>query len=229
MPLVAGARIGPYEVLSALGAGGMGEVYRAHDARLARDVAVKVLPVDFVRDKDRLRRFEQEARAAGALNHPNLLTVFDVGQHDGSPYLVSELLEGTPLRALLMDGPLPLRRALDLGVQIGRGLAAAHAKGIVHRDLKPENLFVTTDGRVKILDFGLAKLKLALEPVASSVPTETSPSSPGQCSGPWATCLPNRSGPKPWTPGPTSSPWAPCSSRCSRDAAHSAAPLRSRP
>jgi Tol biopolymer transport system component len=157
MGLAPGARVGPYEILAPLGAGGMGEVWRARDPRLGRDVAVKVLPARVAGDADRLQRFEQEARATGALNHPNVLAVHDFGTHDGAPYLVTELLEGMTLRERLADGPLPVRKALDLAGQVARGLAAAHEQGIVHRDLKPENLFVTRDGRVKILDFGLAK------------------------------------------------------------------------
>ena len=159
MSLAAGTRLGPYEILSLLGSGGMGEVYRARDARLGRDVAVKVLPSLVADDPDRLRRFEVEAKAAGALNHPNVLAVLDVGQHNGAPYVVSELLEGETLGER-MRSALPLRKVLDFGAQIARGLAAAHEKGIVHRDLKPANLLVTRDGRIKILDFGLAKLVL---------------------------------------------------------------------
>ncbi len=156
MTLTAGSRLGPYEILSAIGSGGMGEVYRARDPRLSREVAIKVLPSSLSRDPDRLRRFEQEARAAGALNHPNVLTVHDVGTHDETPYLVSEILEGGTLRDRLATGAIPPKKALGYGLQIAHGLAAAHEKGIVHRDLKPENIFLTKDGRVKILDFGLA-------------------------------------------------------------------------
>ncbi len=163
MLLTAGTKIGPYEIQAPIGAGGMGEVYRAVDARLGRNVALKILPGSFSHDSDRLRRFEQEARAVAALNHPNILAVFDIGQQDGSPFLVSELLEGESLRAVLDRGPLPQRKAIEYGVQIAQGLAAAHEKGIVHRDLKPENIFVTKDGRIKILDFGLAKLAQAAE------------------------------------------------------------------
>ena len=159
MTLIPGSRLGPYEVLSTLGAGGMGEVYRARDARLKREVAIKVLPASFSQDADRLRRFEQEAQAAGSLNHPNITSVYDVGTHEGAPYIVTELLEGETLRSRLSAGALPVRKAIDYAIQIAKGLAAAHERGIVHRDLKPENLFVTKDGRVKILDFGLAKLK----------------------------------------------------------------------
>src|SRR5688572_5227121 len=148
-----------YRVSSLIGRGGMGEVYRARDERLERDVALKVLPVEYSTDAARLRRFEQEARTAGKLNHPNIVTVYDVGVYEGAPYIVTELLEGEELREQLKQGPLDQRRALGYARQIADGLAAAHAKGIVHRDLKPENLFVTVDGRVKILDFGLAKLK----------------------------------------------------------------------
>jgi len=158
--LPAGARLGPYEIVAPLGAGGMGEVYRARDERLGRDVAVKVLPASSLAGgPDRLRRFEQEARAAAALNHPNILAVHDVGAHDGQPYVVSELLEGMTLREALADGALPPSKAIDIARQIASGLSAAHAKGITHRDIKPENLFIMRDGRTKILDFGLAKLR----------------------------------------------------------------------
>ncbi|HYN02449.1 MAG TPA: protein kinase [Vicinamibacteria bacterium] len=175
MPLAAGTQLGPYEVVAPLGAGGMGEVYRARDGRLGRDVAVKVLPEAFKARPDRLARFEREARATGALNHPNILAVHDVGRHEGQPYVVFELLDGTTLRARLRHGDrLPLRKCLEIGAQVAHGLDAAHAKGIVHRDLKPENLLVTTDGVVKILDFGLAKLQDEPEIVAgSSVSTQS--------------------------------------------------------
>jgi Tol biopolymer transport system component len=158
MVIPSGSHVGRYEILGPLGAGGMGEVYRARDPRLDRDVAVKVLPASFAQDSDRLRRFEQEARAAGALNHPGILSVFDIDTHEGAPYLVSELLEGETLRSRLAGTALAPRRVMEYALQIAQGLAAAHEKGIVHRDLKPDNLFVTKDGRVKILDFGLAKL-----------------------------------------------------------------------
>jgi Tol biopolymer transport system component len=161
MALPPGTKLGPYEVVSTVGAGGMGEVYRAKDPRLKRDVAIKVLPSSFSQDADRLRRFEQEAQAAGALNHPNITAVYELGSHEGSPYIVTELLEGETLRGRLSGGALPVRRATDYAIQAAKGLAAAHEKGIVHRDLKPENLFLTNDGRVKILDFGLAKLTQA--------------------------------------------------------------------
>jgi Tol biopolymer transport system component len=158
LALQAGTKLGPYEILSPLGAGGMGEVYRARDPRLQREVAVKVLPRDLSQDAERLRRFEQEARAASALNHPHILAVYDLGTHDGAPFLVSELLEGESLRERLSAGPVPVRKAVEIAGQMARGLAAAHEKGIVHRDLKPDNVFLTKEGRVKILDFGLAKL-----------------------------------------------------------------------
>ncbi|MGC2639344.1 MAG: protein kinase [Acidobacteriaceae bacterium] len=158
MPLTSGIVLGPYEIQAPLGAGGMGEVYRARDTRLGRDVALKILPASLARDPERLRRFEQESRAVAALNHPSILAIYDVGQSDGSPFLVTELLEGESLRDLLDRGPLPHRKVIHYGVQIAEGLAAAHEKGIIHRDLKPENLFITRDGRAKILDFGLAKV-----------------------------------------------------------------------
>ncbi len=158
MTLTAGIKLGPYEILSLIGQGGMGEVYRARDPRLARDVAVKVLPSTFSADPERLKRFEQEARAAGQLNHPNVVATYDVGVSDKTPYIVSELLEGEDLRTVLGSGPLPPRKAAEYVVEVANGLAAAHAKGIVHRDLKPENLHVLPGGHVKILDFGIAKL-----------------------------------------------------------------------
>ena len=186
MPLPAGARLGPYEIVAPLGAGGMGEVYRARDAKLNRDVAVKVLPADFAVRPDVLARFEREARAVAALSHPNILAIYDFGTADGRAYAVMELLEGATLRDMLIDGPLSQRSAVAYAVQIARGLAAAHDKGIVHRDLKPENVFVTADERVKILDFGLARQ----DPAASGMPdtptlspTFQSPTEPGMVLG----------------------------------------------
>jgi eukaryotic-like serine/threonine-protein kinase len=170
-----GTKLAHYEVQSLLGAGGMGEVYRGHDPRLGRDVAIKILPSMFSRDAERLRRFEQEARSAAALNHPNILAIYDVGiANEAIPYVVSELLEGETLRHCLERGPLPLRKTIDLALQMTGGLAAAHAKGIVHRDLKPENLFLTKDGHLKILDFGLAKLVTPQGPDAKTLTRETS-------------------------------------------------------
>src|SRR5260370_32749553 len=136
----------------------MGVVWRARDAKLGRDVAIKVLPASLSENTDRLNRFEQEAQAAGALNHPNILVIHHIGIHDGAPYIVSELLEGETLRERMTGAALPQRKAIDYALQIARGLAAAHEKGIVHRDIKPDNVFVTNDGRIKILDFGLPKL-----------------------------------------------------------------------
>src|SRR3984885_5868759 len=158
MALTSGTNLGPYEILSPIGAGGMGEVYRARDTRLGRDVAIKVLPEALAHDADRLRRFEQEARTIAALSHPNILGIHDIGAHDGAPFLVSECLEGQTLREKLKSGPLPARLAIEYALGIAQGLAAAHEKGVVHRDLKPENVFVIRDGRIKVLDFGLAKL-----------------------------------------------------------------------
>ena len=158
MKLQKGTKIGHYEIVSQVGAGGMGEVYKAHDSRLDREVAIKVLPFEMSSDEDRLKRFEQEAKATSALNHPNILTVYDIGEHDGSPFIVAELLDGVELRERLDEGSIPLRKVTEYAQQIVSGLSAAHEKGIVHRDLKPENLFITKDDRVKILDFGLAKL-----------------------------------------------------------------------
>src|SRR5947207_1586534 len=177
--------ISQYKVLSLLGEGGMGEVYRARDTSLGRDVAIKVLPVAYSEDAERLRRFEQEAQAVGALNHPNILVIHQIGTDDGAPYIVSELLEGETLRERMAGAALPQRKAIDYGLQIAHGLASAHAKGIVHRDLKPENLFVTNDGRVKILDFGLAKLTGTADGNQSQteVPTRRVDTDPGLVMG----------------------------------------------
>ncbi len=183
MAIKSETRLGPYEIVSAIGAGGMGEVYRARDPRLKRDVAIKVLPASFSSDPQRLHRFEQEANAAAALNHPNILAVYDIGQQDGSPYIVCELLDGSTLREYIRSGPLPVRKAVDYGQQIARGLAAAHDKGIIHRDLKPENIFITNDGRVKILDFGLAKLTRFDSTAGNEALTQTVQSDPGTILG----------------------------------------------
>ena len=174
MALAAATKLGPYEVIAAAGVGGMGEVYRARDTRLDRTVAIKVLPEAFATDPSRLRRFEQESRSVAALNHPNILAVYDIGMHEGSPYLVMEFLEGKTLRERLNEGALPVSKAVDFAQQIARGLAAAHERGILHRDLKPENIFLTRDGHAKLLDFGLAK------PLASAADaTMGSTTSPG--------------------------------------------------
>ena len=157
MPLTTGARVGPYEVIAPLGSGGMGEVYRARDAKLNRDVAIKVLPERLAQDPAALARFEREAQAVAALSHPNILAIYDFGTEAGIDYAVTELLEGSTLRERLSNSALPVRKAIDFAVHIVRGIAAAHERGIVHRDLKPENIFITNDGVVKILDFGLAK------------------------------------------------------------------------
>jgi len=164
-----GARIGPYEIVGWLGAGGMGEVYRGRDPRLGRDVAIKLIAENVAADAGRVRRFEQEARAAGQLNHPNILAVYDTGVHDGVPYIVSELLQGESLRARLGAGAMAPRRAAEYARQIAEGLAAAHDRGVVHRDVKPDNLFVTTDGRIKILDFGVAKLSQSDEEAVQDI------------------------------------------------------------
>ena len=184
MTLAAGTQLGRYEIRSKIGEGGMGEVYRARDTELGRDVAVKVLPSTFSTDTGRLHRFQQEACAAGALNHPNILIVHDIGTTDGSPYVVSELLEGETLRKRIGGIPLAPRRAIDYASQIANGLAAAHEKGIIHRDLKPENIFVTNDGRLKILDFGLAKLtQLTSHQSQTEVPTRRVDTDPGVVMG----------------------------------------------
>jgi serine/threonine protein kinase len=220
MSLTSGTKLGPYEIQSSIGAGGMGEVYRACDTRLEHIVAIKILPTAFSADADRIQRFKQEARVLSSLNHHNLLAIFDVGNQNGSHYLVSELLEGETLRERLDGGPLPLRKAVDYGVQIANGLGAAHEKGVVHRDLKPDNIFITKDGRVKILDFGLAKS--TSEPSANTA-TQAGPATiPGVVLGTVGyICLPSRSGENPRTFAPTFSASGPFCTRWSLGNAHS--------
>src|SRR6266511_3826588 len=165
MQLSPGARVRSFEVLGPLGAGGMGAVYRARDSKLGRDVAIKILQDKLSDSREYLKRFEREARAASALNHPNIITIFEIDEFEGCPFIAMELIEGISLRELLKRGPVPIRKLLDVAAQIADGLAAAHERGIVHRDLKPENIMVTNDGRVKILDFGLARVN---RPVTSA-------------------------------------------------------------
>src|SRR5437016_9195457 len=181
MTIAAGTRLGRYEIRAKIGEGGMGEVYRAYDTTMHREVAIKVLPAALSADKDRLARFEQEAQTAGALNHPNVLVIYHIDTHDGAPYIVSELLEGETLRERMGGVVLPQRKAIDFALQTANGLAAAHEKGIVHRDLKPENVFITKDGRIKILDFGLAKLTGAGDGTQSQteIPTRKVNTDPG--------------------------------------------------
>src|ERR1700681_664521 len=170
MALTSGTKLGPYEIQSPLGAGGMGEVYRARDTRLDRSVAIKILSAAFSADCDRLDRFEQEARSASALNHPNIVTIYELGQDGSTHYIAMELVEGKTVRELLVSGLLPVRKAIEIAAQVAEGLTKAHEAGIAHRDLKPENLMVSDDGFVKILDFGLAKLA---SPSGSDICTTT--------------------------------------------------------
>src|SRR6202162_272286 len=184
MPLSAGMGLGAYEVFAPLGAGGMGEVYRARDTRLDREVAIKVLPAEMASDAERLRRFEKEARSASSLNHPSIVTVYEIGQADSVSYIAMELVDGKTLRELIVGGPLPIKKLLQTGAQVADGLARAHEAGIVHRDLKPENVMVTKDGLAKILDFGLAKLTRAEGEAgdATNLPTQTA-TTPGVVMG----------------------------------------------
>ncbi|HSC26856.1 MAG TPA: serine/threonine-protein kinase, partial [Vicinamibacterales bacterium] len=185
MSLAPGARLGAYEILSKLGAGGMGEVYRARDTRLDRDVALKVLPAHLATDEAARARFEREAKAIAALSHPNILAVYDVGTEGGLAFVVMELLEGETLRQRMTEssGPLPMRKVTQIGTEIANGLAAAHDKQIVHRDIKPENIFLAADGRVKILDFGLARQTMPAAVSGTDVATQLQQTDPGTVMG----------------------------------------------
>jgi eukaryotic-like serine/threonine-protein kinase len=182
MPLVAGEHLGPYEIVAPLGSGGMGEVYRARDTRLRREVAVKVLRGEIANDPDSLSRFRRETHAVAALNHPNILAIHDAGEESGLPYAVTELLDGETLADRLADGPLPVRRAVEIASQVADGLAAAHEKGIYHRDVKPANIFLTRDGRIKILDFGIARIG-AIAPISNETGMVTREASSRQLIG----------------------------------------------
>jgi len=183
MSFAAGTKLGPYEIIALIGSGGMGEVYRARDTRLQRDVALKILAASFTNDPDRVHRFEQEARAVAALNHPNIVSIYDVGSTDSVHYIVSELLQGETLRQKITPAGMPARKAIELVIQLANGLAAAHELNIVHRDLKPENIFINRNGQLKILDFGLAKL--GRQPAAKCHPDDStiSESEAGQVLG----------------------------------------------
>ena len=183
MPVAPHSRLGPYEILSPIGAGGMGEVYRARDPRLGREVAIKVLPEKFAGDEDFARRFQKEARAVAALSHPNVVAIYDVGREGTTAYAVMELLEGVTLRVRLAHSPLSWTKAVEIAAQIADGLAAAHARGIIHRDLKPENVFLTTDGRVKVLDFGLARWRPEPDAEKSGLSTAAGETDPGTVLG----------------------------------------------
>ena len=246
MALTVGTRLGPYEIVAAIGAGGMGEVFRARDTRLNRDVAIKVLPESFAADPgpstdsagstdspqagsgssraksrdERRARFEREAQAVAALSHPNILAIFDTGVNVGQLYVVTELLEGETLRDALQTGALPVRKAVDVAVQIAHGLAAAHDKHIVHRDLKPENVFLLADGQVKILDFGLARQVVTGTGATGTVAAMTDPAPSWAPSVTWRR---NRCAARPSMGARTCLRWAPCCTRCSAASAHSGA------
>src|SRR5215471_347635 len=171
MPLNAGTRLGHYEISALLGAGGMGQVYRARDTRLGREAAIKILPPELSNHSDRLLRFEQESRSASALNHPNIITIYDIGSFEATSYIAMEFVDGKTLREMLATGPIPARKAVHIATQLAEGLAKAHEIGIIHRDLKPENVMISKDGYAKILDFGLAKLFTPASDQVSALPT----------------------------------------------------------
>ncbi len=221
MTLPAGTKFGQYEIVALLGAGGMGEVYRAHDAKLSREVAIKVLPAHLSADTPAIERLQREARALATASHPNILSVFDFGSADGLTYMVMELLDGHTLRTLLTSGPLPVRKAVDYAIQVARGLGAAHERGIIHRDLKPDNLFVTRDGRVKILDFGLARQQVLLS--AEDATALAGQTEPGTVLGTVGYMSPEQVRGNPPMRARTSFPLAPSSTRCSRAVAPSVA------
>ncbi|MGC1383118.1 MAG: serine/threonine-protein kinase, partial [Candidatus Acidiferrales bacterium] len=178
-----GTRLGSYEIVGPLGSGGMGEVYRAHDTRLRRSVAIKILPVEFSADEERLRRFQREAHSASSLNHPNIITIYEMGQEGSTHFIAMELIQGRTLREILNAGRVPIRRAIEIATQIAEGLAKAHEAGVAHRDLKPDNLMITEDGFVKILDFGLAKQALGANDSPETQEISGSDTRPGEVFG----------------------------------------------
>ncbi len=214
MSLSPGAKLGLYEIVAPLGAGGMGEVYRAKDTRLERTVAIKLLPAGFSANLDRLQRFEQEARSASALNHPNIVTIYELGQDGSTHYIAMELVEGKTLREMLSAGPLPMRKAIEIAAQIADGLTKAHEAGITHRDLKPENLMVSHDGFIKILDFGLAKHASPSGKHTDLANTSASLTGSGLFWALWAICHPSRRAGRDWISGQISFHSAWCSMKC---------------
>ncbi len=229
MTISAGTKLGPYDIVAPIGAGGMGEVYRARDERLKRDVAIKVLPAELAADAERRARFEREARAASGLSHPNILTVYDIGTTDETVYIAMELVDGGTLKDLIASGPLPTRKLLELGTQIADGLAAAHAAGIVHRDLKPANVMVSKHGFAKILDFGLAKLVTPEDQEVSALQTAGGDATrPGMVMGTVGYMSPEQAAGRPSTSGRTSSRSARSSTRWRPASARSSAAPRPR-
>ena len=224
MPLAPGTRLGPYEILAPVGAGGMGEVYRARDSRLERDVAIKVLPEHLSQDPQALARFLRETKTLAALSHPNLLAIFDTGAENGLSYAVTELLDGETLRATITRGAPPWRKAVEIGVGLAEGLAAAHSKGITHRDLKPENIFLTVDGRVKVLDFGLARVEAGRKGADAETQTEA-----GMIMGSPGYMSPEQVRGTPAARPAISFHWDACSTKRSPDVARSRARPRRKP
>jgi serine/threonine protein kinase len=217
-----GQTISHYRIHELLGRGGMGEVYRAEDQRLGRVMALKLLPPEFTQDDERLQRFKQEARAASSLNHPNIITIFEIGETDGLHFIATEFIDGVTLRQRLSEALLPLTESLDIAAQLASALAAAHDAGIIHRDIKPENVMIRRDGIVKVLDFGLAKLTEKQNP-QSAIRIRTSLLIPARYSARRATCRPNKFAASKWTRAPTSSVSASCCMKCSPDVRRSRA------
>jgi serine/threonine protein kinase len=219
--LAPGTQLGPFEIQSLLGSGGMGEVYRARDNRLDRTVAIKIIPPSFSSDSIRRQRFQRESRAISALQHPNICTLYEVGQQDGVDYLVMEYQEGETLGVRLAKARLGIGQVLTYGIEIANAVDAAHARGIIHRDLKPGNIFLTLRGGCKALDFGLAQIETEESPEAPTLTQMDLLTSPGATVGQWVICHQNRHAGKLWTTGPTFSHWGACCTRWPREKWHS--------